>query len=154
MLPVVFHNFKGYDAHLICKQEIGEMPGWNISVIPTTHEKYMCLHANVNVGKSQKGKNRYFRIIFIDSFQFLSSSLSKLVETLDDLPFTEKRMRARFPNISDAVIRRKGVFPYSYFDSPSRLQESCLPSINLKTIWPRLIARPMITHMLNVHGQN
>ena len=38
-------------------------------------------------------------------------------------------MRARFPNISNDVLRRKGVFPYSYFDSPSRLQETSLPPI-------------------------
>ena len=129
VLPVVFHNFKGYDGHLICKQAIGEMPGWHLKVIPTTHEKYMSLRANVEVGKTKQGRTRYFQIIFLDSFQFLSSSLATLVGNLDHLPFTEQRMRARFPGISDAVIRRKGVFPYSYFNSPARLQESCLPPI-------------------------
>ena len=130
ILPVVFHNFKGYDGHLICKQAIGEMPGWILKVIPTTHEKYMSLRASVPVGKTMKGKTRYFDLIFLDSFQFLSSSLAALVATLDSLPITEQRMRARFPGISDAVIRRKGVFPYSYFNSPSRLQDSSLPSID------------------------
>ena len=129
VLPVVFHNFKGYDGHLICKQAIGEMPGWHLSVIPTTHEKYMSLRARVEVGKNKKGKPRFFQIIFLDSFQFLSSSLAALVATLDSLPITERRMQARYPGISDAVIRRKGVFPYSYFNAPSRLQESSLPSI-------------------------
>ena len=33
MLPVVFHNLKGYDAHHICKQAIGEMRDWKLSVI-------------------------------------------------------------------------------------------------------------------------
>ena len=129
VLPVVFHNFKGYDGHLICKQAIGEMPGWHLSVIPTTHEKYMSLRVRVEVGKTRKGKARFFQIVFLDSFQFLSSSLGALAATLDSLPITEQRMRARFPGISDVVIRRKGVFPYSYFDSPSRLQDSCLPPI-------------------------
>jgi hypothetical protein len=129
ILPVVFHNFKGYDSHLICKQAIGEMPGWHLSVIPVTHEKYMSLRANVEVGRTQNGKTRYFQIIFLDSFQFLSSSLASLTSSLESLPITEKRMRSRFPNISNDVIRRKGVFPYSYFNSPSRLQESCLPPI-------------------------
>ena len=129
ILPVFFHNFKGYDGHLICKQAVGEMPGWNLSVIPTTHEKYMALTASIAVGKTATGKTQYFKILFLDSFQFLSSSLDSLAATLDSLPITEQHMRARFPGISDAVIRRKGVFPYSYFDSPSRLQESCLPPI-------------------------
>lgn len=129
ILPVVFHNFKGYDGHLICKQAIGEMPGWHLSVIPTTHEKYMSVRVNVEVGRNYNGRKRFFQIIFLDSFQFLSSSLANLSANLDSLPFTEFRMRSRFPDISDVVIRRKGVFPYSYFNSPSRLQESCLPPI-------------------------
>ena len=128
-LPVVFHNFKGYDSHLICKQAIGLMSGWTLKVIPTTHEKYMSLRASVLVGKTSKGRNRYFNILFLDSFQFLSSSLAALVDILDHLPLTEQRMKTRFPNISNDIIRRKGVFPYSYFNSPSRLQESCLPPI-------------------------
>ena len=129
VLPVVFHNFKGYDSHLICKQAIGEMPGWHLSVIPLTHEKYLSLRARVEVGKTQTGKARFFQIIFIDSYQFLSSSLATIVQSLDSLPFTEQHMRARYPNVSDTVIRRKGVFPYSYFNSPSRLQDSSLPPI-------------------------
>ena len=129
ILPVVFHNFKGYDGHLICKQAVGEMPGWHLKVIPVTREKYMSMRVNVEVGKTATGKVRYFQIIFLDSYQFLSSSLGALAATLDSLPLTEQRMRARFPGISDAVIRRKGVFPYSYFDSPARLQDSCLPPI-------------------------
>ena len=129
VLPVVFHNFKGYDGHLICKQAIGELKEWNLNVIPCTHEKYMCVSANVPVGRTKAGKLRYFTILFLDSFQFLSSSLASLVDNLTDLPFTERRMRARFPNISNDVLRRKGVFPYSYFDSPSRLQETSLPPI-------------------------
>ncbi|MEL7521335.1 MAG: DNA polymerase, partial [Cyanobacteria bacterium J06553_1] len=130
VLPVVFHNFKGYDGHLICKQAIGEMPGWHVDVIPTTHEKYMSVIAKVEVGRTKKGKLRYFSIVFLDSFQFLSSSLASLASNLDHLPFTDKRMRSRYPNVSDDVLHRKGVFPYSYFDSPSRLQETSLPSID------------------------
>jgi len=129
VLPVVFHNFKGYDGHLICKQAIGAMKHWKLNVIPTTHEKYMSVSASVEVGKSSKGKAIYFNILFLDSFQFLSSSLAALVDTLDQLPLTESRLRAQYPGISDAVIRRKGVFPYSYFDSLSRLEETSLPSI-------------------------
>ena len=128
-LPVVFHNFKGYDGHLICKQAIGEMKGWSLRVIPVTHEKYMSLVARVEVGKTRKGKAYYFDIVFLDSLQFLSSSLASLVANLDHLPITEHRLRARYPAISDSVIRRKGVYPYSYFDSLSRLDETCLPPI-------------------------
>ena len=131
VLPVVFHNFKGYDGHLICKQAIGEMEGWQLSVIPTTKEKYMSLTARVPVGHDRKGKKIFFNICFLDSFQFLSSSLATLVGTLDHLPITERQMKSLYPAVSDSVIRRKGVFPYSYFDSLSRLDETCLPPIEV-----------------------
>ena len=58
ILPVVFHNFKGYDSHLICKQAIGEMSGWLLSVIPTTHEKYMSLQVRVPVGRYRNRNGR------------------------------------------------------------------------------------------------
>lgn len=129
VLPVFFHNFKGYDGHLICKQAIGEMEGWQLRVIPTTKEKYMSLTARVPVGKTRENRTIFFDIVFLDSFQFLSSSLATLAGTLDHLPITERRMKSLYPAISDSVIRRKGVFPYSYFDSLSRLDETCLPPI-------------------------
>ena len=113
VLPVVFHNFKGYDGHLICKKAIGEMPGWHISAIPNTHEKYMSVRANADVGTNANGKKRFFQICFLDSFQFLSSSLGNLVATLNSFPIIEKRMRYLYPGIGDAVICRKGVFLYS-----------------------------------------
>ena len=68
ILPVVFHNFKGYDSHLICKQAIGEMPGWHLSVIPVTHEKYMSLRASVEVGKSMNGRARMFQITVVAAY--------------------------------------------------------------------------------------
>ena len=129
----MLHNFKGYDGHFICKQAIGEMPGWNLKVIPTTHEKYMSVRASNEASKTKKGNVRYFQIAFLDSSQHLSSLLATLGDTLEHLPFTEHRMQARFSGISDTVLRRKGVFPYSYINSPSRLLESCLPPIEAFT---------------------
>ena len=59
-VPVIFHNLEGYDSHLIFK----ELSKFNvkISVIPNGLEKYMAFTINRN-------------IIFIDSIQFMKSSL-------------------------------------------------------------------------------
>ena len=89
----------------------------------------MSLRARFEVDRDRKGKPIFFSIQFLDSFQFLSSSLATLAGTLDHLPITEKRIKALYPAISDSVIRRKGVFPYSYFNSLSRLEETSLPPI-------------------------
>ena len=64
-LPVIIHNLKGYDGHLIVralKREFGK-----VSVIPQNIEKYLSLPVG--------------RLKFIDSFQFTSQSLDNLVNT-------------------------------------------------------------------------
>ena len=63
-LPVIFHNLRGYDSHLIFK----ELSKFNcrVSVIPNGIENYMSFTLNVN-------------IVFIDSMLFMKSSLDKLV---------------------------------------------------------------------------
>ena len=66
-LPVVMHNLKGYDGHLIVKalkSEFGEM-----RVIPQNMEKYLSIAAG--------------RFKFIDSLQFVPQSLVSLVKTLE-----------------------------------------------------------------------
>ena len=65
-IPVVFHNLKYYNSHLIM-QELGQFD-LKINVIPNGLEKYMSFSINN-------------KLSFIDSFQFLSSSLDSLVKT-------------------------------------------------------------------------
>ena len=80
-IPVIFHNLRGYDSHFIM-QQIGEIAkkhaytnkkggkqDLNINAIPNNMEKYMAFMLGNN-------------LTFIDSFQFMSSSLDKLVENI------------------------------------------------------------------------
>ena len=70
--PVILHNLKGYDSHLKM-QEIGKSDV-KISVIANGLEKYMTFTINKN-------------LVFIDSMQFLNSSLDTLVKHLSDNDF-------------------------------------------------------------------
>ena len=126
-LPVIFHNLKSYDAHQLIKHGLGKFKHWDLSIIPQTKEKYMTITAQVPVDKTKEGKTVYFKIVFLDSFQFMSSSLASLANNLDNLPFTEI-LKRDYPNLTNDVIQRKGVFPYSYFNSLNKLQETCLPT--------------------------
>ena len=67
-IPIVFHNLKNYDSHHIM-QELGKF-NLKISVIPNGLEKYMSFTISN-------------KLRFIDSFQFLSSSLDSLVTNLN-----------------------------------------------------------------------
>ena len=127
ILPVIFHNLKNYDSHLIIKHGIEKFKHWKLSVIAQTTEKFMTLRAKVPVGQNKSNRTIFYDILFIDSFQFMSSSLSNLANNLQSLPVTEQ-LKHTTPTLSTDVLRRKGVFPYSYFSSPSILDETSLPS--------------------------
>ena len=87
----------------------------------------MYLTAKVPVGQTKTGRKIYFTIQFIDSFQFMSSSLANLANNLHTLPLTET-LSQKYMSLSLDTLRRKGVFPYSYFSSLETLNETCLPT--------------------------
>ena len=70
-IPVIFHNLKGYDSHLIM-QEIGKFDV-KIDVIPNGLKKYMTFTIN--------------RFFFVASMQFINSSLNALFKNLSDNKF-------------------------------------------------------------------
>ena len=126
VLPVIFHNLEGYDGHMLIKGGLGLKKHWKLNVIAHSREKFMSLSAKIPVDKSKTGKTIYFDLVFIDSFHFLNSSLATLASNLDNLPLTNN-MKLNNPSISNETIRRKGVFPYSYFSSVDKLNETSLP---------------------------
>ena len=71
-VPVIFHNLRGCNSHLIIK-EMGKFEV-KISVIPNGLEKYMAFIVNKN-------------LVFIDSMQFMNSSLDSLVQNLSSDDF-------------------------------------------------------------------
>ena len=95
-IPVVFHNLKGYDGHLLMQAMVrvqGEI-GWILT------------------------------LRFIDSVNFLLSSLDKLVKGIDEFPI----MQRRFPEENiQWLLLKKGIYPYEYMDSFERFDETQLP---------------------------
>ena len=110
-VPVIFHNLRGYDSHFIMQQigEItkkhayknkkGEKQDLDINAIPNNMAKYMAFMP----GKHLK---------FIDSFQFMSTSLDKLVSNLpkEDLKYTSEE----FIGDNLSLMSQKGVYLYDY----------------------------------------
>uniref|UniRef100_A0A1I8H705 ULP_PROTEASE domain-containing protein n=1 Tax=Macrostomum lignano TaxID=282301 RepID=A0A1I8H705_9PLAT len=92
-LPIVFHNLRGYDLHLIFSTALGDMTGWRVSVIPQTAESYLSMRVEFQIDEYEKDgvkKPLFFTLQFIDSLQFLHSSLSQLIKNLpeDNCPIT------------------------------------------------------------------
>jgi len=155
-IPVLFHNFSGYDSHFIV-QALKQFPNSEPRNIARNSEKISALTVN--------------NMRFFDSFRHLPSSLDKLSSNLDSKDMQSMRMRYP-PNTFDIeyettmtklnkdvkdchaddmkqqlqtladkymienihktslnIVCRKGVFPYEWFDSPEKFNATELPSI-------------------------
>ena len=123
-IPVIFHNLRGYDSHFIM-QEIGkiakehtytnkkgEKVEMNINCIPNNMEKYMAFMLGNH-------------LVFLDSFQFMSSSLDNLVKNLPDEAF--KYTKQEFKKEQFNLMKQKGIYPYDHMDCFDRFNEIQLP---------------------------
>ena len=124
-IPVIFYNLRGYDSHFIM-QQIGEIAKnyaykdkkgkeqpLKISAIPNNMEKYMAFMLRNH-------------LTFIDSFQFMSSSLDKLVSNLpkEDLEYTSEE----FTGKKLSLMSQKGVYPYDFMDGFEKFSQTELPA--------------------------
>ena len=109
-IPVIFQNLKNYDSHIIM-QELGKF-NIRIKLIPNGLEIYLSFTIN----------NKFS---FIGSFQFLSSSLDRLVKNLNKDDF--KYLSQEFVNNVLDLVRQKGFYPYKYMNDFKKFKEE-LPS--------------------------
>ena len=110
-LPVVMHNLKCYDGHLIVKALKSEFFE-ELRTIPQNMEKYLSITVD--------------RLKFIDSLQFVPQSLVKTLE-VDEF----KYVREEFPIQHEfELIKGNGVYPGDFMDSFARFDESRIPSQN------------------------
>ena len=83
-IPVIFHNLRGYDAHLFIRELGGETD--KIGVIAENKEKYISFTTDVVVNKyldnNNKEKEKKIQLRFIDSMRFMQSSLDLLSSNL------------------------------------------------------------------------
>ena len=129
IIPVIFPNLQGYDAHLFIKQ-LSKIPG-DLNCIPSTEEKYISFSKKIKVGEYQSRRtgetvSLYFEIRFTDSFKFLQTSLANLVGNLQRDDFINTKEIFKDPNLLD-LLTRKGVYPYDYVSSIEKLSEKQLP---------------------------
>ena len=112
-IPVFFHNLKGYDSHFII-QRIGELPKEqpDISVIPNNTEKYMAFYIDKH-------------LVFLDSFEFMGTSLAKLANNLPEDKFIYTR-EYFYDEEKFQLMKKEGVYPYDYMNSlKSLLTDNC-----------------------------
>jgi len=97
-----------YDAPLLM-QAMARVP-CEIKFIPNNTEKYI----SFSLGN----------VKFIDSINFLQSSLDKLVKSTDSFPIMQRTFREEDKR---RLLQKKGIYPYEYMDSFERFDETALP---------------------------
>ena len=84
-IPIIFHNGSTYNYHFIIKELVREFDG-NFKCLGENTEK--CITFSVPIKKEIENKNKIieitYNIKFIDSYRFMSTSLSKLVDNLSE----------------------------------------------------------------------
>ena len=128
-IPVIFHNLRGYDSHFIMqeigaivkkhayKNKKGEEKQMNINAIPNNMEKYMAFMLGNH-------------LTFIDSFQFMSSSLGNLVKNITkcgkcDTCNPDKCIK-RSINSKGRIIQHKTSFPCGECRNCKNSDEACI----------------------------
>ena len=92
-------------------QEIGKFDV-KVNIIPNGLEKYMAFTNNKN-------------LVFIDSMQFINSSLDVLVKNLSEIDF--KYSSQDFSGDLLNLVKQKGVYPYEYVSSSEKFFDEKLP---------------------------
>ena len=96
-VPILFHNFSGYDCHLIFEKLVNMATKKNIKII----ENDIIAKSSENYISVKIGCLKY-----LDSYIFLDASLDKLSLTLTSFPSLDKN------GMEDDSFKRKLAYPY------------------------------------------
>ena len=134
-VPIFFHNFFGYDCHHIFEELLTQAHkmGSEPKIIPKSMEIFV---------SAQVGCLR-----FLDSHRFLSSSLDKLVKSLDNVPFLDS-INFEEKSLDHDLLKKKLAYPYEYLNL-SNFQEQL--NLTKEEFWSTLKNRIHQMKKLTVH---
>lgn len=136
VIPVIFHNLSGYDAHFIVPDIATAFDG-DMHIIPVTDQNYITFTKTVECSRSKRRGCQNFgemdrntiKFKFLDSFRFMASALDKLASYLpsSSKPILYREFASLVNQNRVKLLERKGVFPYDYISSWNKLDECELP---------------------------
>ncbi|XP_050060033.1 uncharacterized protein LOC126551227 [Aphis gossypii] len=128
-IPVFFHNFSGYDSHLLVR-ELGNDTD-NIDLLPNNEDNY------ISFSKKIQYSTKNIELRFLDSYKFLSNSLSELAKSMKlyNFKILKKWFQKEIPgNLTELqkvylfrLLTKKLAFPYDYMNSVDKYKETKLP---------------------------
>ena len=93
-IPVIFHNGSTYDYHFIIKELACEFDD-NFECLGKNTEKYIKFSVPIKKKIENKNIDITYKTKFIDSFRFMATSLSKLVDNLTDNIHNDKCIKCK-----------------------------------------------------------
>ena len=93
-IPVIFHNGSRCNYHFIIKEIACEFEG-NFECLGENTEKYITFSVPVKKRIENKNMDITYKIKFIDSFRFMATSLSKLVDNLTENIHNDKCVKCK-----------------------------------------------------------
>ena len=93
-IPIIFHNGSTYHCHFIIKEIASDFEG-NFECLGENTEKYMTFSVSIKKRIENKNMDITYKIKFIDSFRFMATSLSKLVDNLTDNIHNDKCVKCK-----------------------------------------------------------
>lgn len=109
-IPVMFHNLN-YDKNVFFKSicKFDKINSNKVSILPDNTQSFK----SFSIGN----------LTFIDTFRFMSTSLEKLIQNVDQ----DKKIFLRHLAKDDKqfkIMNKKGLFPYDWFDNINKLDAS------------------------------
>ena len=113
-IPVVFHNGSSYDYHFIIKGLAEEFEG-NFEWLAENKEKYIIFSVPIKKESNEDGTIIY-RIKFIDSCRFMSTSLSTLVDNLSNRIHDKHKFDSCGYNLEYIRRKKSGKLLFKWFN--------------------------------------
>ena len=108
-IPVIFGNGSTYDYHFMIKELANEFEG-NFECLGENTEKYITFSVPIKKRIENKNIEIKFKIKFLDSFRFMATSLSKLVDNLMEDIHNDKCIKCKSNLCYMKVTDKKLIF--------------------------------------------
>ena len=108
-IPVIFHNGSTYDYHFIIRELVKEFEG-NFECLEENTEKYITFSVPIKKRIENKDIEITYKIKFVDSFRFMTTSLSKLVDNLTEGIHNDKCIKCKSNLCYMKVMDKKLIF--------------------------------------------
>ena len=131
-IPVIFHNGSSYDHHFIIKGLAEEFDG-DFECLGENKEKHITFSVPIKKEFDEAGTIIY-GIKFIDSFRFMSTSLSNLVDNLSNKVIDDGKCSICGSNLEYIAIRKSGRLIFECFNCKRRYSKKFSEKLEKKLI--------------------